>query len=71
MIDCASAKIQTILSKLIIHATNYSIDQVTGNNAKINAIAHFKKSTNQVLISSEDSLVIYDLQKQTIVDTLI
>jgi uncharacterized phage-like protein YoqJ len=44
---------------------------VTGNSAKITAIAHFKKSANHLLIASEDNLVQYDLQKQTIVETLI
>ena len=44
---------------------------MTGSNSKINAISHFKKSSNLVLISSEDSLVIYDLQKHVIIDNLI
>lgn len=44
---------------------------MTGNNSKINAITHFKKSSAHALIASEDSLVIYDLQKQVITETLI
>jgi hypothetical protein len=44
---------------------------VTGTSAKITAIAHFKKSANHLLIASEDNLVQYDMQKQTIVETLI
>lgn len=44
---------------------------MTGNSGKITAIAHFKKSANHLLIASDESLVQYDLQKQTIVETLI
>lgn len=69
MIDCATAKVQKTLSKCEYELTNAG--QVAGANAKIQAIAHFKKAAGIAMVASEDQLVTYDIVKQAVVEVIV
>ena len=56
LIDCATAKIQSITGKALDVLTPLAC-----GNSRIQAICHYKKNAHLTLISSEDTLVIYDL----------